>query len=271
MTGLKLKRICLFLFCCLASFEGLLAQTTESWWLNSSLVDSVRVLRLHANGSCSYTRMQGVISGKTVNNEILLAARKGVFTNFARYGTDRFDMKLKSMVNLNYATDAYYFTDYLNADFTKLFYAELGYIWERNSAFQLRNRYTFYGGIGINANTFGKLRLKSLVATGRIDQEYTVSVDGLNVVKGPYQAFYCIHDANYILKPDVIFMGKFYYFTDLKDTNRYRLGYTLNLKVGIARHLNLMFGYNYNFDKELSLLGLVPDNSTQHAGLELSF
>ncbi|MDD4921332.1 MAG: DUF481 domain-containing protein [Bacteroidales bacterium] len=266
-----LNQIVLFLFVAVWVMPlPVKAQSTDMWWQQSSLADSVRNLQFHAVGKYSLTRMQGVISGKMNSGDILLVTRKDIFTNSANGGFDLFNLNLKSINSLNYATKAYYFTDYLDVDVSKLIFAQLGFIWERDDALLLQNRYTLYGGLGINTSTFKKLKLKSLIAMGRIDQEYMIPVEEINVVKKPFTAFYTVHKGMYAIIPGVSLSGKFYYFIDLEEKDRYRYGYNLNLVVSLTKHLNLVVGYNYRFDKELVLLGLIPDNSMQNIGIEVS-
>jgi hypothetical protein len=248
----------------------LVAQPSEKWWLQSSLADSVTKPQVHAGARYSYSRMKGVISGNTSIGNLELVLRKGVCTNFSRYGIDNFNMNLKSYVDLSYATKSQFFTDYVNVDVSKFVFVEGGLIWERDDALLLQNRYTFYGGIGLNTSLLKRLKLKSLVASGRINQEYTIPVDNLNVIKEPYAAFYSVHDFVYAITPEASISGKVYYFTDINDLDRYRYGYLLNLSVALWKHVNLVAGYNYRYDKELKLLGLIPDNSTQNIGIEIS-
>jgi len=264
-------RIALVLFFFTGCIPLLFSQAGEKWWLQSSLADSVDHWQLHASGRYSYSRMKGIISGSTNSGSLVLALRKGVFTNFSRFGLDKFDMNLKSSVNLNYVTKSSYFTDYINLDLSKIFLLEGGFIWERDDAALLQNRYTVYGGAGLNSSCFKKkLKLKSLVASGRIDQKYTVPVDEMDVIKKPYTAFYCVHDFEYAITPEAAIAGKVYYFTDVNELDRYRYGYYLNLTVGLWKHVSLVAGYNYKYDRELKLLGLIPDNSTQNIGIEVS-
>ena len=263
-------RIALLLFFFIGSVSLLFSQPGEKWWLQSSLADSADHLQIHASGRYSYSRMKGIISGSTNSGNLVLALRKGIFTNFSRYGLDKFDMNLKSSVNLNYATKSQFFTDYVDVDVSRQAFFEAGYIWERDDALLLQNRYTLYGGIGLNTSFVKKLKLKSLLASGRIDQEYTIPVDELDVIKKPYAAFYGVSDFEYAVTPEVAVTGKVYYFTDMNDWDRYRYGYFLNLTVSLWKHVSLVAGYNYRYDSELKLLGLIPDNSTQNIGIEVS-
>lgn len=198
-------------------------------------------------------------------------SRKGVFSHFTRYGADKYDLNLKSSLQLKYATKARYVTDYVNIDITKTIFTEGGFIWEMDDALLLQNRYTFYGGIGLTTAFFKKLKCKTLFASGRINQDYTIPVDNLSVIKKPYAAFYGVSDFDYPFSPTTSVSGKIYYFTDLDDLTRYRYGYILNLSLSLWKHISLVAGYQYKYDRELKLLGLMPDNIVQTVGIEVSF
>lgn len=265
-TRRRIQRM-LMLIWLIPCFSG--AQSADLWWLQGSAADTVTSFRTHASGSLSYSRMQGVLSGKTTIGELKLVVRKSIFTNFTRYGIDQMSLNLKSQFHLNYAATTHYFTDYLNIDLSRIFFCEVGYIWERDDVLLVQNRYTLYGGPGLRIST-KRFNIKSLAALGRINQEYMIPVDQINVVKGPNSAFYTIHEGSYNILPQVSLTGRVFYYTGLENTDRYRYGYHLNLSVGLSNYLNLILGYNFRHDKELVLLGLQPDNSSQHVGIEVS-
>jgi hypothetical protein len=245
------------------------AQTNENWWLQSSLADTITQMQFHASANYSYTRMKGIISGTMNSGKLSIVLRKGVFTNFSRYGNDQLDLNLKSSVRLNYRTKSEYFTDYVDVDLSKSIFAEGGYIWEKDDALLLKSRNTFYGGMGLNISFLKKLSLKSMFASGGINQEFTIPVENSDLKK-PYAAFYSVHDIGYKISPETFIFGKFYYFSNLNDQERFRYGWLLNLSVSLWKHVKLVTGYHYKFDRDLKLLGLIPDNSTQNIGIEIS-
>jgi hypothetical protein len=246
------------------------AQSAENWWLQSSFADSVTHLQFHTSANYSYTKMSGIISGTMNTGKLLLVLRKGVFTHFTRYGFDYMDLNLKSSVKLNYNTRSEYFTDYIDIDFSRFTFVEGGYIWEKDNALLLRNRNTFYGGMGFYFSFVKKITVKSLFASGRVNQEYTIPVENFDFLKKPYAAFYSVHDVGFKLTPESFISGKVYYFTDLNDQKRYRYGWLLSMSVSLLKHVRLVTGYHYKYDRELKLLGLLPDNSTQNIGIEVS-
>jgi hypothetical protein len=246
------------------------AQSAGYWWLQSSLSDSVNHIQFHGSASYNYTRMQGIISGTMNTSNLTFIVRRGVFTNFSRLGNDKMDLNLKSSVNLKYKTKSAYFTDYIDVDLSKFTFVEGGYIWERDDALLLRNRNTFYGGMGLNLTFLKKVTLKSLFATGGIYQEFTVPVEKFDISEKPYAAFYSVHDVGFKISPETLISGKMYYFTDLNDLEKIRYGCIVKFSVGLLKHVKLIAGYQYKYDRELKLLDLLPDNSTQNIGIEVS-
>ena len=251
-------------------FEGY-SKNPEKWWLQSARADTVETFLFHTSGRYSFTRMKGVISGDTHSGDINLVVRKNVFTNYSVYKTDKMDLSLKSSINLNYQTTAHYFTDYIDIDFSKVVYGQSGFIWERDDALLILNRYSVYAGIGFNTLLFKKFNIKSLFAFGRIDQEYIIPVDDLDVIKGPYSAFYFRQNYDLIINPNLSLSGQVHYFTDINEMDRYRYGADLNLRVSLVKHFNLIVGYSYKYDRENLLFGIIPENSMQNMGVELSF
>lgn len=266
-----------YLFVLILLVSGLLipgqlkAQSQVKWWLQSSLADSVKKeLLFHASVKYSYTKMKGALSGAMHVGDITLAERKGHFTNFSAYGVDKMDLNLKGPSPIIFKSTSHYFTDYVDADLSRMIFCQAGFIWERDDLLLIQNRYSLYTGIGINVLLFKKLKWKSLVAMGRIDQDYTIPVDNINVIKGPFAAFYCKHNLVYSIAPTVMFLGSLFYYTDIDAKDRYRFGSNLNLQVGIAKHINLVVGLTFKYDRELMLFGVSPSNSTQNIGIEVS-
>lgn len=152
----------------------------------------------------------------------------------------------------------------------RVVFGQVGFIWERDDAMLIQNRYTYYAGIGSNVLLFEKLKIKSLLAGGRLNQDYIIPVDDLDVVKEPYTAIYFRLNYNYAITPDLSLSGQVHYFKNIEAKERYRYGINLHLSVALVRHINLIVGYNYKYDAENVLLGILPDNSMQNIGVEIS-
>ena len=270
-----IKHFCLALFICVLLNVELISQNRDDkpitqWWTQSSRIDTSKQFLYYARGRFNFSKTRGVISGVNYSGEIFLAGRKGIFTNYAAYRLDKMDMSLRSSINLNYATKSQYFTDFVNLDISRIFIAESGFIWERDDALLIKNRYSFYIGSGINIVLFKSLKLKSLLAAGRIDQEYIIPVDNIDVIKGPNYAAYFRLNYDWIITPGVMLSGQADYFSNIKESDRYRFGVSFNLGVNLIRNVRLLVGYTYKYDKENVRLGIIPENSTQNLGIEIS-
>ena len=269
----KSLTILLIIFCC--SQNLITAQTTAEkkpspqWWLNSSLADTVNQWLFHVEGQYSYTNMTGAIEGEMNSVVSRVVVRKNIFTHHTEYMLDKMSLALKSL-GMNYAYESHAFTDYLDVDLTRLFYSEAGFIWERDNSIYIKNRYSWYAGAGLNGLIFEKHYLKVLVALGRINQEYTIPVDGFDVVQGAYTAFYVRQNYKYVMNERLSFIEQAYYLTNMTDAGRYRMSVGLNLSIGIVQPVSLVLGYTYKFDKESELLGAIPTNTTQTIGINIS-
>lgn len=239
------------------------------WWVNSSLADSVDEYLFHGEGQYSYAKMSGAIEGEMHAGGAKLTVRKDIFTNHTEYMIDKMNLMLK-VQGMNYKTESQAFTDFLDVDITRLLYGEAGFIWERDNSLLINNRYSLYAGAGLNGMISEKHYLKILFAAGRINQDYTIPVDGINVVKGMYTAFYIRQNYKYVMDQRFSLIEQAYYLTNINHSDRYRMSLSLNLNVVIIQPVSLMLGYNYKYDRESELLGAVGKNTTQTIGISIS-
>jgi hypothetical protein len=262
------------LFTICFSLNYVTAQTAEKkpspqWWLNSSFADSADQYLFHVEGQYSYTKMTGSIAGEMQSGMIKTAVRKSVFTNHIDYFIDKSDQEIKSLgMSLNTASDA--FTEYLDVDITPLLYGEAGYIWERDNTLYIQNRNSFYAGLGLNHVINQQHYLKILFAAGSVNQDYTIPVDNINVVKGVHTVYYIRQQYKFVTGPIFSIMDEAYYLNYLDSSNRYRMGLMLNLYIAVVRPVSIVLGYNYKFDKENELLGAIATNTTQTIGVQIS-
>jgi hypothetical protein len=239
------------------------------WWLNSSLADTTGRYLFHLEGNYNYTNMTGTVKGQIQSGSATVIIRKDIFTDHTEFYIDKTDLAIQSL-GMNYNVASYTFTEYLDVDMTRLLYGEAGYIWERDNTLYLQNRNSLYAGVGLNGLIYEQHYLKILFAIGTINQEYTIPIEYINVVKGEHSAFYCRQLYKYVVNTVFSFMEEAYYLNYLNYSDRYRLGLGLNLNIAIVKPLSLVLGYNYKFDKENSLLGVIPTNTTQTIGFNIS-
>jgi hypothetical protein len=270
------KYITTVLFIICSSLNFIMAQTatekkpSPQWWLNSSLADTTDQYLFHVEGQFSYTKMTGAIEGEMQSGDVRVAIRKNIFTHQTEYMIDKMNLMLESF-GMNYSSESQTFTDYLDVDITRLLYSEGGFIWERDNSLLIKNRYSLYVGAGLNGLIFEQHYLKILVALGRIDQDHSIPVDDIDVVKGVYAAFYVRQHYKYVIDQRFSFMEQSYFLTNMNRSDRYRMSVSLNFSIGIIQPVSLIFGYTYKYDKESELLGAIAKNTTQTIGINVSF
>lgn len=257
------------------SFAKMQAQAADDkkplpqWWLGSSLADSTKGYLFHVEGQYSYTNMTGPIEGDMQSGGLKAAIRKGTFTNNIDYSMDKMNLKIQ-LLRMKYSTESQRFIDYLDIDITRLIYAETGVIWERDNTTLIKNRYSMYAGTGLNGLIAEKHYMKLLIAAGRINPEYSIPVDHIDVVKEAFQAFYIRQHYKYVPDRRFALMEDAYYFINMNKTNRYRMGVNLNMSICIVDPVSLVLGYSYKFDSEAELLGAIPKSTLQSIGLNVS-
>jgi Protein of unknown function, DUF481 len=269
------KFITAFLIILCTSLNFISAQTSvekkpsPQWWLNSALADTIDQYLFHVEANYNYSKMTGAMSGEIQSGSVNAVVRKEFITGHTEIYIDKTDLVIQSLgMNYNVASDA--FTEYLDADITRLLYGEAGYIWERDNTLYIQNRNSWYAGLGLNGLICEQHYLKILFALGTVNQNYSIPVDFINVVKGAHSAFYCRQKYKYVITPVFSLMEDAYYLNYFDYSNRYRLGINLNFIIQVVKPLSIVIGYNYKFDKENSLLGIIPTNTTQTIGFNIS-
>lgn len=242
----------------------------DNWWSSSARLDSTDNFKFFARARYSYAKMKGVVSGELQSGDVFLAVRKGNFTNYSAYKIDQMDLSLESIVSLSYASTKHTLTDFITYDISKAFFAESGFIWERDEAMLLKNRYNLYAGLGVSTVLVKKLKLSTLVALGWIDQDYTIAIDDFDLIKKAHAAYHIKLNFNYMITPYLLFAGQGDYFNNINESDRHRFSVDFNLSVFLVKHLSLVVGYNHRYDKDNERLGLIPDNSTFKIGIEVS-
>jgi hypothetical protein len=245
---------------------------STQWWMGSALADSViDHFRFHVEGQYSYTKTTGMNEGEVQSGGGKSIIRNSIFTNHTEYMIEKTNMTSNVFgVISSYLTNSQVFTDYLDVDVTKLIYFEGGYIWERDNAYELENRNSIYLGAGLNGLIYDKHYLKLLLAYGDVNQDYMIPVDNYNLVKGAHTVFYIRQNYKLVMSPVLSFSEDSYYLTNTQQTERYRMGYGLNLSIMIIQPVSLYIGYNYRYDSEIEMVGLIGKNTVQTLGVNIS-
>jgi hypothetical protein len=267
----KIIIIVLIIICSLSDY--LPAQTAASnippnWWLTHSIADTTTQYLYHVEVQYSYTKMTGAIEGEIQSGSGNLVIRKNIITLHTLYFLDKTRLSLKGM---KYSIVSHAFTGFLDVGITRLLYFEGGFIWERDNINYILNRYTLYTGIGLNSLLYKQHYLKVLFAAGRINQDYSIPVDNIDVIKGMHWAYYINQQYRFIMNSFISFIEQAYYFNNIGYSDRYRLGVILSLNIAVIEPVSFTLGYNYKLDKESEYLGGFPTNTRQMIGLHISF
>lgn len=246
------------------------AQIGEKWWLKSSLVDTVDKLRFHTSLNYSFSNNNSAVKTSIHIGEGEIILRKNRITNVTSYSFNRMHIKMDFPLKLDYSEIAHYFTSYFDYDFAKIFYGQSGYIWEKDNLLLLQNRHTLYAGIGVKQKFFDKVKIKTLLAIGRLEQEYSIPVDDIDVITEPYYVSYLSLIYQYPVSQKLSFSGQAIYILNLTDIERFRYKIDFKIEIGLIKHVNLNLGYSYKYDKDSEQLGLFPITSLQNIGLKFS-
>lgn len=246
------------------------AQISEKWWLKSALEDTVQNVQFYTSLNYNFSNTNSVIKNTTHFGVLNIVLRKNRITNIAAYSLNKMHIKLDVPIVLDYSTTAHYFTDFFDYDFTKVIYGQSGFIWERDNVLLLQNRYTFYAGLGVKQRLLKKLKTKTLFAVGRLNQDYTIPVDQIDVIKEPYYAGYIRFNYEYPINQKLSFSGQAVYFTNLTEKERFRYGINFDVQIELIKHVSLYLGYSYKYDKENERLGILPITSVQNIGIKFS-
>jgi len=246
-------------------------KTSSQWWLNNSLADTIDYFLAHVEAQYSYAKTTGMNEGEIQSGAAKLIIRKNIFTHHTEYMIDKTNMVSNTFgVISSYLTNLQIFTDYIDVDITKLVFCEGGYIWERDNSLVLQNRNSIYAGAGLNGLIYEKHYLKLLLAYGSVNQDYTIPVGHLNLVKGEHPVFYVRQNYKYVVNPIFSFIENTYYMINTHETKRYRLGFDLNLSIIIVKPVSLYLGYIYRYDREIDMVGLIGKNTRQSVGINIS-
>ncbi|MDA3930703.1 MAG: DUF481 domain-containing protein [Prolixibacteraceae bacterium] len=277
---MKIKYLFLTVILSILGYIPLLqAQSQEQWWLHSSyeskpisdtLKSNVEKVLFHAESKYSLTLSNGITNGSVHAGDILLVERKNRFSHFSYFNINSQNLTIKSNTNSNYKQTVYEFVDYLDIDISKMFFSEIGLILDRNDAALIKSRNAFYLGLGANNLLFKKFHVKSLVAIGRVNQNYTIPVTTYNVIKEPYTLLHIGQKYTLPIDKNITLNGNLSYFIDTNEIDRYRIHLNFNIKAYIIKHIALVVSYSYKYDNEQVLLNLIPNNSLFTTGIQLS-
>ncbi len=241
-----------------------------SWWEHSSLKFSPlpKPWLFHIEGTLDYKHRTGNTQSDRYNGSVTLMARKQRFTNTFAYIIDKeFSAELnRTGARVNKADSDYRSVqDALRYDLTDRFYAEAGYLWEKDTANYLAGRDSYYGGAGYALIDTKRHRLGVFAAAGYENEMYPDMIkQAMNLDRLEVGAAYFREDYRWIINERFTYKQSFRIIQNLNstdvynddasnlhvigETKRYRWYLINELYFKLTNHVNWMIGYKVEFD-----------------------
>lgn len=261
-----------------------------AWWEKSSLSYSPLPERwlFHIEGSFDYKRKSGNTDSDLYNASTSLMVRKQRFTNTLSYMIDKELVEpTQSSPNNNRNTDYRTIQESLRYDLTARFYADVGYMWEKDTVNMITDRNIFYAGLGHTLLDRQRHHLDIFLAGGYQEEKYPNLVQVMlgtgrekvtaGYVKQTYR--WKITDSltyNETFRIIYNFESSKVFNDDLSDlhvigrTNRYRWFLINEILVKLTSYLNFVIGYKIEYDSDPWPTVLDRDE-TFKSGLQFSY
>ncbi|MGE5480955.1 MAG: DUF481 domain-containing protein [Chloroflexota bacterium] len=259
------------------------ANSSYPWWLSSSLTnpDTTDAVRYHAEGDFSFTNMSGNLEGTVYRGKILNFIRKGRVTGHLNYLADISDITKfadnsgdphsasKIVTNKQIAEAA------IDYDLTKVLFLEGGTVWERDINSAILNRYSYYGGLGINQVFEGKHFLNAVLAAGVADIEYDIpppyTIDMFDVQKKPAAYLFFMQSYAWNVTEKISFQEGLRYYPNLSETKRYRYAAELRTNFAVWDFLSFFIGYDYAYDNDAKNVQAYSTDTKTMIGIKLQY
>jgi putative salt-induced outer membrane protein YdiY len=241
-----------------------------SWWEHSSLKYSPLPEQwlFHVEGTLDYKHRTGNTQSDRYDGSASLMARKRRFTNTFIYMISKeFSAELSQTGSRVNKTDSDYRSvqDALRYDLTDRFYAEGGYMWEKDTANYIAGRNSYYAGVGYALIDAKRHNLGVFFAGGYENEKYpeviktAMNLDYLEVGAAYFREDYRWNITDRLtykqtfriiqnLKSTDVFNNDVAHLRVIGETNRYRWFLINEIYFKLADHLNFMIGYKVEYD-----------------------
>lgn len=241
-----------------------------AWWEKSSLKYSPLPEQwlFHIEGTLDYKHKTGNTQSDLYNGSASLMVRKLRFTNTLTYIINKeFTAQLSKTGSFVNSTDSDYrsIQDSLRYDLTDRFYAEGGYMWEKDKENYLAGRDSYYAGVGYTLIDAKRHHLGVFFAGGYEREEYPDAVKtAMNMEYLEVGAAYFREDYRWNITDRLTYKQTFRIIQNLAssnvfnedlanlhvigETNRYRWFLINEIYFKLAEHLNFMIGYKVEYD-----------------------
>jgi putative salt-induced outer membrane protein YdiY len=223
------------------------------WWIKSSLsYDPLpQQFLFHGEGQYAYTSLSGNATGEIHSGKAIIKVRKAKFTNHFGFQYDKLDQK-GDLVG-NYFKENLNLEDMIDFDITEIFYAEIGGFWQKDNIRKIKNRYIYYGGVGLATQIEKSHNLKGIIALASVDQKYDLPDNILafyDVVREPFQALYLNQNYTWRVNEGISLSEDFKYIVNLKESKRYQYNINLQANIFFSAHFGIFWAYSYQWDND---------------------
>ena len=229
------------------------------WWNKSSLSYDPRPSEWLNRGEFKYSFM-GYTGNASSHANLIYArwdARKDRYTNSIAFTLDNSNTDIDSM-GYHYKKDQRMLEDTLKYDITKDFYADVGFIWEKNSALLVDRRYAIYGGFGYRLLALDDHKVSALLAYGYLDEKYSSEVQTwLGIMNRDFDTIYFNQTYDWNVTKYISFNERLMWIRSLNKVDRLRLDSSGTMLVNEGAHnrnlMTLDLAVNVMFTDNISL------------------
>lgn len=242
-------------------------QKLGAWWLKSSLLPEPMPEKylFHTELEYSYIAHSGNLEGSEQEGKLLFATRKNRFTNYIL--TDVSKTKL-DIYPSGQKVDiySYYVENIFRFDLTKIFYTDLGFIWERDNNKLLDRSNTYYLGLGYFYSIPHRIDASLFLGGGSQNNDYSLPV----IPSETETAAYFLQTFTWYATQQVMLKEKYRSLRFTDDNKRFEDNFTLSLAYALGPILQIVYEYDWTFNNA-PFPGVLKKDVKQTAGIMLGF
>jgi len=241
-----------------------------AWWEKSALKYSPvpEQWLFHAEGTLDLKYKTGNTKSDRYSGSASLTVRKSRFTNTLSFMIEKEyseDLSPSGSYTKSKDEDSRSIQDALRYDLTERFYAEGGYMWEKDKKNYITGRDSYYAGLGYTLVDTQRHHLDVFFAGGYVNEKYPSLIQSsMNLDHLEVGAAYFRQDYRWNITDRLTFKETFRIIQNLKSTEvfnddvnrlqvigetyRYRWFLINEIYFKLMPHVNFMIGYKYEFD-----------------------
>ena len=208
--------------------------------------------QFHLEGSLAYTKLSGNVEGSDYSGSLNFALRKNRYTTHLNYSL----AKTKMIISVGGAaleTDKQSLLGREQIDLSKHLAVNIGASWEKDSRFFVKNRYTYFAGLGFIVLDLPKHLLRVGGYFGFDDTQYdnrnlnSLGLPSAKELKSDgllFEQYYHI-----MLTPMIYLSETFEYMKIFDDDHSYRWEFSPLLSAKLSEHFSIFANYEIKEEK----------------------